>query len=350
MSMNFGIVGAGMIANFHAKAIHAMATGKLKGVAARSKEQTAKLANEHATIAYSSIDEMLADPEIDIITIATPSGAHLEPALAAIEAGKHVAIEKPLEVTTDRIDQILDAASRKGVTVSAILNRRFCDAVSNFKEAMNSKRLGTVTSASAYIKWYRNQAYYDSAAWRGTWALDGGGALMNQSIHTIDNLLHLAGPVKTVQARTACLAHDNIEVEDAAVAQLVFTSGALGVIEGSTCNWSSTGHPARIQVCGTEGSIFMADDAFEIWDFLHEQPEDQSIRDSLMLGKKQGMGANDPKAISYEQHQRNFEEIVASIIEKRAPTTSGTEARRSVRLIEAIYQSAQNGGAAIEIE
>lgn len=348
--MNFGIVGAGMIANFHARAIQAMRTGKLVGVSARSAEKTAAFAKEHGIKPYESIEALVSDPEIDVITIATPSGAHLEPALAAIEAGKHIAVEKPLEVTTERIDKILAAAEQKGVTVSAILNRRFCDAVSHFKQAVEGDRFGTITSASAYIKWYRDQAYYDSGAWRGTWKLDGGGALMNQSIHTIDNLLHIAGSVKTVQARTACLAHENIEVEDAAVAQLVFKSGALGVIEGSTSNWSSSGHPARVQVCGTEGSVFMADEAFEVWDFQNEQPEDENIRANLMSGSEQGMGANDPKAISFQQHQRNFEEIVAAIQENRALKTSGIEARRSVRLIEAIYESARNGGVAVEIE
>ncbi|HEX5789846.1 MAG TPA: Gfo/Idh/MocA family oxidoreductase, partial [Luteolibacter sp.] len=206
-----------------------------------------------------------------------------------------------------------------------------------------------LTSASAYVKWFRNQAYYDSAEWRGTWALDGGGALMNQAIHTIDALLHLAGPVKTVSARTACLAHERIEIEDSGIAILEFANGAHGVIEGSTCAWSSTGHPARVQLCGTEGSVFLADEAFEVWDFMHERPEDARIRETLMKGAAVGLGANDPKAIHFHQHQRNFEEVVRAIREGREPSTSASEARKSVELIEAIYRSARNGGEVVRL-
>ena len=156
----------------------------------------------------------------------TPSGAHLDPSLAALRAGKHVICEKPLEVTPERIDLMMDAAEKNGVSLAAVLNRRFHPAMDAFKTAADKGRFGTLTSASAYVKWYRDQAYYDSAAWRGTWALDGGGALMNQSIHTIDALLYLAGPVVSVQASTACLTHSDIEVEDTAVAIVEFANGA----------------------------------------------------------------------------------------------------------------------------
>ena len=347
--MKFGIIGAGMIGSFHAKAIQAMQGGELAGVASRSFEKAADFANAHGTRAYLSVEALLADPQIDIVTICTPSGAHLEPCLAAMDAGKHVLVEKPLEITTQRIDQMSEAAQRKGVTLAAILNRRFHPAMDHFKAAVEQNRFGTLTSASAYVKWYRDQAYYDSAAWRGTWALDGGGALMNQSIHTIDALLHLAGPAKSVQANTACLAHSGIEVEDSAVAIVEFVSGARGVIEGSTCTWSKSGHPARIQIAGTNGSVFLADEAFELWDFKDESPADAAVRATLMAGPQAGLGANDPRAINFYQHQRNFEEVVAAIAEKREPTTSASEARKSVALIEAIYASARSKGANIQL-
>jgi predicted dehydrogenase len=199
------------------------------------------------------------------------------------------------------------------------------------------------------VKWYRDQAYYDSAGWRGTWALDGGGALMNQSIHTIDALLYLAGPVKSVQANTACLAHTDIEVEDMAVAIVEFKNGARGVIEGSTCSWSKDGHPARVQLAGTEGSVFLADEAFEIWDFMHEAPEDKEVHAQLMQGAEAGLGANDPTAINFYQHQRNFEEVVNAIAAGREPSTCASEARKSVALIQAIYESAQNGGKRVQL-
>lgn len=342
--MNFGIIGTGVIAGFHARAIKAMEGGRLVAVAGRSEAAGLRFAETYATRAYPSIEAMLQDATLDIVTIATASGAHLEPALAALEAGKHVIIEKPLEITTERIDHLAEVAKAKGLTLAAILNRRFHPAMDAFKEAVDAGRFGVLTSASAYVKWYRDQAYYDSAAWRGTWALDGGGALMNQSIHTIDALLYLAGPVKCVQANTACLAHRGIEVEDIAVAILEFENGARGVIEGSTSTWSKDGHPARVQLAGTEGSVFLADEHFELWDFRHASAGDAEIRASFLQGASAGLGANDPAAINFIQHQRNFEAIVAAIRAGREPSTSALEARKSVELIQAIYQSARHGG------
>lgn len=346
--MNFGIIGAGMISRFHAKAITAMEGGTLRSVFSFRPDEAVQLAGEYGIKPYGDLDEFLADEQLDIVTIGTPSGLHLEPSVAALNAGKHVICEKPLEISVERIDQLISVAKNRGKTLAAVLNRRFHPAMDAFKDAVERNRFGKLTSASCYVKWFRDQAYYDSAAWRGTWALDGGGALMNQSIHTIDTLLHLAGPVKSVQANTACLAHTDIEVEDIAVAILEFKNGARGVIEGSTCSWSKKGHPARIQLCGTEGSVFMADESFELWDFMHEKPEDLEIQRTLMSGQAAGLGANDPTAISFTQHQRNFEEVIRAIKEGREPSTSATEARKSVALIRAIYESASHGGRKID--
>ncbi|HBE97987.1 MAG TPA: oxidoreductase, partial [Verrucomicrobiales bacterium] len=342
--MKFGIIGAGMIGHFHAKAITAMTGGTLHSVFDLRQEAAEKLAGEYGGTAYSDMAEFLADEELEIVTVGTPSGAHLEPSMAALNAGKHVICEKPLEITLERIDQLTAAAEANGKTIAAVLNRRFHPGMDAFKKASDEGRFGTLTNASAYVKWYRDQAYYDSAGWRGTWALDGGGALMNQSIHTVDSLLYLAGPVKSVQANTACLAHERIEVEDIVVAIVEFESGARGVIECSTCTWSKDGHPARVQLSGTEGSVFLADEAFEIWDFMEEKPEDAEIQSTLMKGQEAGLGANDPSAINFYQHQRNFEEVVNAIAEGREPTTSASEARKPVALITAIYESAQNDG------
>lgn len=347
--MKFGIIGAGMIGRFHAQAITDMKNGALHSVFDLNQERAEALAEDFGSKAYSDMNSFLADAELEIVTVGTPSGAHLDPTLAALNAGKHAIVEKPLEITTERIDQLTAAAKANGKTLAAVLNRRFHPGMDAFKKATEEKRFGTLASASAYIKWYRDQAYYDSAGWRGTWALDGGGALMNQSIHTVDALLYLAGPVKRVTANTALLAHERIEVEDHCVALLEFENGARGVIEASTCTWSKDGHPARVQLSGTEGSVFLADEAFEIWDFQNEKPEDSEIRSTLMKGQEAGLGANDPTAINTYQHQRNFEEVVNAIHEGREPTTSAHESRKAVELIEAIYQSAKNDGAWINL-
>lgn len=343
-AMNFGIIGTGTIGRLHAQAIRAMAGGTLHSVYHPRAERATALTAEYGVKCHSELADFLADTELDIVTIATPSGAHFEPTLAALQAGKHVICEKPLEITTARIDALISAATANDKTLAAILNRRFNPAMAAFKVACDHRRLGKIVSASCSVKWFRDQAYYDSAAWRGTWALDGGGVLMNQAIHSIDALLHLAGPVRSVMAHTACLAHERIEVEDMAVAILEFENGARGVIEGSTCSWSHNGHPARVQICGTEGSVFLADETFEVWDFKNEQPDDAGLRETLMRGNQAALGANDPKAIQFHAHQRNFEEVIQAIREGRKPSTSAREARKAVALIEAIYQSAAAGG------
>lgn len=336
-----------MIANFHAQAIKAMEGGELHSVYARRQEAADETANEHGCKAYTDLDAFLADPELEIVTIATPSGAHLEPALAAAAAGKHVVCEKPLEVTPERIDQMIEACANAGVTLSGIFNRRFHPAMEVFKKAVEGGRFGTLTMADAKVKWFRDQAYYDSGAWRGTWALDGGGALMNQSIHLIDQLIYLAGDVKSVCASMGCLAHENIEVEDTAVAMLEFKNGARGVIQGATTCWP--GHPAEVNLSGDQGSVFLADEQFRHWEFKDENADDEEVRKTMMEGAGAGLGAADPTAINFTGHQRNFEDVVSAIQEGREPSVGGAEARKAVALICAIYESAKNGSKRVDL-
>ena len=185
-----GVVGTGMIAAFHAKALEAMEGAELVAAFDRSVERAESYANEYGCTAYGDLDAFLAHPELDIVTICTPSGAHLEPSLAAAKAGKHLIVEKPIEVTIEKIDELMSVCAENNVELIGILPRRFNESTKIFKKAIEDGRFGKIVLAEASIKWWRTQAYYDSAGWRGTWALDGGGALMNQSIHTIDLLLH----------------------------------------------------------------------------------------------------------------------------------------------------------------
>ncbi len=349
--MKFGIVGTGMIANFHAKAIEAMQDSSLHSCFDRNPERAADFAEKNGIKSYATMEEFLADPELEIITVGTPSGIHLEPALAGINAGKHVICEKPLEVTTQRIDPLIEASKKNNVTLAAILNRRFNESVVVLKDAVEKGRFGTLSLVEASIKWYRDQAYYDSAGWRGTWALDGGGALMNQSIHIIDQLIHTIGSVTRVTASMALLAHENIEVEDTAVALLEFENGAKGIVQGSTACWSSTGHPAEVNICGSEGSAFLADEHFKVWDFKNSAPEDEYVHSNLMSTEgAQGLGANDPNAINFTGHQRNFEEVVSAIKEDRRSSVDCHEARKAVAVICAIYESARNDGKWIDVK
>ena len=207
-----------------------------------------------------------------------------------------------------------------------------------------------ITLADAYIKWYSTQEYYDSGDWRGTWLLDGGGALMNQSIHTIDLLYYLAGEVASVCAYADLAIHKDIETEDNAVAIVKFTNGALGVIEGSTSCFSPTGHPAEVHICGGDGSIFMRDNSFTVWDFKKKKPGDKKIiRKFQAEPGEAGAGAADPSAIDFSGHQKNFEDAVRSLKRGEKPLIDGTEARKSIEIILAIYRSALTGGKPVQL-
>lgn len=347
--MTFGIIGGGMIADFHAQAILAIEGATLGGIYARRIDQARTLGEKYNCAYFDDLDALLQDPNIDIVTIATPSGAHMNPAISAANAGKHIICEKPLEITPNRIAQMITAAEKNGVILSGIFNRRFNPALQALKKAVDEGRFGQLTLCDAQIKWYRDQAYYDSGAWRGTWELDGGGALMNQAIHTIDQLLYCAGPIQKLSASVATLTHEGIEVEDTAVAILEFKNGARGTIQASTGCWSSTGHPSEIQLCGEYGSAFLRDETFSVWDFKDTQPEDADILKHHMTTGAAGLGANDPSAINFVGHQRNFEDVIDAIKNKRKPKVSGEEAIKAVELICAIYESARNGGNWVEL-
>jgi len=347
--MNFGIIGTGMISHFHAAAIKAIPNANLIGVYGRNLSSSQSFAAQHNCTSYATLDELLQNSNIDIVTIATPSGAHLEPVLKAAENGKHVLCEKPLEVSEERIRKMITHCQQHQVVLSGIFNRRFNPAVEKLKSVINVNAFGKIALAQARIEWYRDQAYYDSAAWRGTMDLDGGGVLMNQSIHTIDLLLYFMGPVKRLSASTTLIAHEGIEVEDTAVALLEFENGALGSINASTACWSAEGIPAEISILGSKGNVCLQDDKFKRWEFQDESLMDEIVKENRVNDKSTALGANDPNAINALGHQLNFENLVSSIKENKVPFINGTEAMKSVSLINHIYKSAAQNGAWINI-
>jgi predicted dehydrogenase len=235
------------------------------------------------------------------------------------------------------------------VMLAGIFQRRFLEATQQFKKAVAAGRLGRISLADAYIKWYRTQAYYDSGAWRGTWKLDGGGALINQSIHTIDLLYYLAGDVEWVCGFADRRLHARIEAEDNAVAVLKFKSGALGVIEGSTACYAPYGNPAEVHMSGEGGSIFMQDNGFTVWEFRRKGPADKRIREKFTPAGKPGAGAADPAAIDFVPHQRAFEDVARSLKKGTPPMVDGAEARKSIEIILAIYRSALSGGRPVHL-
>src|SRR4051812_274095 len=229
----FGIVGVGMIADFHAQAIAATKGGRLVAIATRNPENARAFARKHdVPFATTSVDELVARPDVDVVCITTPSGAHLDPALAAVRAGKHVVIEKPIEITTERADTLLNAADKAGVQVAPIFQARFGDGARTLRAAVEAGRFGRLVLASAYVKWHRPASYY--TGWKGTLALDGGGALINQAIHAIDLLQWFAGMPAEVFCWKTRRVYTHIEGEDTAAATLKFADGALGTIEACT--------------------------------------------------------------------------------------------------------------------
>jgi predicted dehydrogenase len=346
----FGIVGCGMVADFHAQAIAAMKGGHLACVFSRRHKNAHRVADVYGCAAYTEYKQFLAHRGLDIVTIATPSGAHLEPVQKAARAGKHILCEKPLEVTLERIDKMIAACEENKVMLAGIFQRRYFESVGVFKKAVDAGRLGRITMADAYIKWYRTQDYYDSGYWRGTWELDGGGALMNQSIHTVDLLYYLAGDVEWVCAFADRAIHERIETEDNAVAILKFKNGAMGVIQGSTACYSPGGHPAEVHMCGSEGSIFLRDDRLAVWEFKKGRSTDKKILAKYgAQSRTGGAGAADPAAISFKEHQRNFEDAVQALKKGTRPLIDGPEGRKSVEIILAIYRSALTGGKPVRL-
>ena len=341
MTLGFGIVGCGVIANFHAEAVEHIRGAKLVACTDTLPAAAERFAAANGCTPYSTVKAMLADPAVDVVTICTPSGAHREPAVAAAEAGKHVIVEKPLEITLARCDAIINACRKNNVQLATIFPSRYSDANIAVKRAIQSGRFGKLTLADAYVKWWRTQQYYDSGGWRGTWALDGGGAYMNQAIHNVDLLYWFMGDVAEVSALTATLAHERIEVEDVGVAAVRFANGALGTIEATTSVYP--GLLKKTEIHGTQGSVIVEQDDILLWTFERPKAKDAVLRKRFAQKTSGSGGASDPSAITYVGHMKQFKDFVSAIETGRKPLVDGEEGRKSVEIILAIYKSARTG-------
>jgi len=341
MTYGFGIVGLGLIAEFHARAIKAMEKGKLVACYSRSQAKADAFGKKYNCTGYSTMKEFCSHPGLNFVTICTPSGAHLEPSLEIAKAGKHLIVEKPLEISLERCDKIIEVCEKNKVKLAGIFPSRFHDITKVIKSAIDEGRFGELVLGDAYVKWYRSQEYYNKGGWHGTWELDGGGALMNQSIHAIDLLQYFMGPVEEIQSFTETIGHKRIKVEDNAVAIIRFKNEALGVIEGSTAVYP--GFLKRIEISGTKGSAIMEEENLKNWSFVDEKPEDKIIRNRFVEKTETGGGAMDPAAIGFHGHQRQFEDMVKAIETDSKPLVDGYEARKAVEIILAIYKSAREG-------
>jgi predicted dehydrogenase len=339
-ALGLGFIGAGAIANFHARAVAASRGGALIGVASRRLGSAQAFAQEHGIgFATDDVKELLKQPGLDAVCITTPSALHLEPALAAIRARKHLMIEKPLDSTVEGTDHILDEAAKAGVRVGSIFQARFGDAARQLKAAIDAGRFGRMVLASCYVKWNRTTEYY--TGWKGRLAEDGGGVIINQAIHGVDLLQWFAGMPVEVFAWATQRVH-RIESEDTCVAALKFASGALGTIEGTTATWP--GWSRRLEICGEHGSAVMEDDDITRWDFRVEQPEDAEIR-AMRESAAMGSGAAAPMNIKFEGHLRQIQDFIDGVRDGRPFFIEGAEARKAVALVRAIYDSAECGQA-----
>ncbi len=340
----FGLIGCGMIAEYHARAIAEIPGASVVAAFSRSLANGEKIAAlAPGAMIYDHLDRMLGHPGLDVVCVCTPSGAHLDPALKAAAAGMHVVVEKPLEITLERCDAIIAACDAANVRLCTIFPSRFSPANLALKAAIEAGRFGRLTLGDTHVKWWRTQQYYDSGGWRGTWDLDGGGALMNQAIHNVDLLQWLMGDVETVTALTATLAHDRIEVEDTAVAALRFKNGALGMIEAATSAYP--GLLKRTEIHGSKGSARVEQDDVTLWEFEQSEASDHAILDKMAEAKGSKAGASDPRGISHAGHRDQLADFLKAIDENRPAAVDGREGRKSVEIIRAIYQSAREGRA-----
>jgi predicted dehydrogenase len=331
-----------MVAEYHARAIAELRNSKLVAVQSRNPANAERIANIAGGCAmYTEVDALLERDDVDVVCICTPSGAHMEPAVAAARAGKHVVVEKPLEITLARCDRLIDACDRAGVQLATIFPSRFSAANQLLKQAIEKGKFGRLTLGDTYVKWWRSQAYYDSGAWRGTWDLDGGGALMNQAIHNVDLLYWLMGDVAEICGFTGTLAHERIDVEDVAVASLRFQNGALGVIEAATSAYP--GLAKRTEIHGDRGSAAVEQDDVTLWRFEPETRSDRAIQKKLLGRARGGAGASDPRGITHAGHAAQLRDFVQALDRGTRPLVDGREGRKSVEIVLAIYRAARTG-------
>lgn len=323
-----------MVARYHAQGIAQTPGAQLVAVCRSDGARTAEAAERFGVACEPNYAALLARSDIDAICICTPSGMHAEQAIAAAAAGKHVLVEKPMALSLADADAMIAACAAAGVLLGVALQRRTDPQFKRVREAIASGALGRMVLGSITVPYLRPQSYYDSAAWRGTWALDGGGALMNQGIHLVDLLLWYMGDVAAVQASMATLAHA-IEVEDCVTAALRFSSGALGNISATTA--AAPGFAHRVEVYGAQGGIQIEGEQIVKWDVPGTEPP------ALVNSGPQAAGSGaSPTGIGAEGHTRLIEDFIAAINAGRAPLVPGAEGRRSLALVLAIYEAARN--------
>jgi len=335
MATYIGLIGGGNISETHARAARAIPGVEIAAIYGTNTEKVARLCSEYGGKPYAVFDQFLAHRPMDLVAIGSPSGLHAAQGIAAAQHELHVLTEKPIDITTERADALIAAADKAEVKLGVFFQDRCKPDILRVKKAVDSGVLGRPILADARVKWYRPPEYYAKSRWRGTWALDGGGALINQAVHTVDLMLWMFGDVISVQAKSKALLH-SIEAEDTLVALLEFASGALGVLQATTSAYP--GYPRQLELTGSEGTLIIAQDRLLAAD-LRNPPED------LQIGGKadQNPSASSPVVSDVRGHQAVLEDFLQAIEKNTTPRCDGREGRRSLALVETIYEACRTG-------
>ncbi len=332
MTIRIGLIGGGNITETHARAARAIPNVEIAAIFGANAEKVARLCKEHGGKPYQDLETFLAHRPMNAVILGSPSGLHAAQGIAAAKRGLHVLTEKPIDTTTHSADTLIEAAKQANVKLAVIFQDRLKPDIQKLKQWMDADVLGKPLLVDARVKWYRPPEYYAASKWRGTIALDGGGALINQGIHTVDLLVWLLGDVARVQARTATLLH-RIEAEDTAIAALEFASGALGTLHATTAAYP--GYPRRVEITGTQGSVVLEHDRIITADLRNPPPDlkSNSFGDA-------NQSASSAAVTDFRGHQAVIEDFLQAIARDSAPVCDGAEGRRSLALVEAIYRAA----------
>ena len=324
--MKFAVVGAGVIGETHARLITSLTDGsELVAVVDVEADRATALSGKYGGEPVSDLDKACARPDVDAVSICLPSGLHADAAVTALKAGKHVIVEKPIDVTLAAADRLIDAEQRTGMTVAVISQRRFQQAPAFLRQAVTDGRFGRITTGIAESAFWRSQEYYDSGGWRGTVALDGGGALMNQGIHVVDLLLWMLGEPVEVRAYSDRLAHERIDVEDAVAATVRFRSGAIGSIVATTSAYP--GRPVRLSVYGDRGSAVIENDDLVAFETADEEPAPEVSGTEVA-----------------DAHLAQYVDFIEAVRDGRPPSIGTRDGRRALELVLGVYESARTGG------
>ncbi|MGI9167397.1 MAG: Gfo/Idh/MocA family protein [Pyrinomonadaceae bacterium] len=328
-----GILGGGNISETHARAAREMAGHQIAAIYGPNQEKVARLGQLYGGKTFDSLQAFLEHQPMDMVMIGSPSAVHAEHGTAAARRGLHVLVEKPIDITTARADELIGECERSKVKLGVCFQDRVAPDICKLKELVQEGRLGRPILVSGRVKWYRPPEYYGNSRWRGTWAFDGGGALMNQGVHTVDLLLWLMGDVERVYAKTSTALHD-IEVEDTVVATLEFANAAVGTLEAATSVYP--GYQRRVELTGSEGTIILEHDRLVAADL--REPIADLIRKTE---ESQNPSGTSPVVSTVRGHQKLLEDFLRAIETNASPVCDGREGRRSVELVQAIYESSR---------